>query len=284
MPYGVRRGIKRPGEFGLSDIFGLSLSSAAGLLAALATDYLQKGPTSALYKINEWAVIATRTAGLGDVPLWSVAASLTAIGALSVFYFQPLTRIGAFARGFSLIAAVMTATPSSLAGGLQAASTGLVPLLPISLAGGAEIRRAPDGIAQASAEALNVSRIEGANARYEVRLVINFPNGAPKDLNALIRQDSLRGRLHNETTGESFNLFLSAGAEIEATETAILIRAGVPATTQKTTLWVRVEAEGYAIELQSAEASLDAPLEWTIDLRPSRTPLVIQRLTRSFWF
>ena len=39
-----------------------------------------------------------------------------------------------------------------------------------------------------------------------------------------------------------------------------------------------------AIEIQSAEASLARPLEWTITMRESKIPLAIQRLGKSYWF
>ena len=47
MPYGVKQGIKTPGEFGMGDMFGLALASASGIVAALVTDFQAQGESSA---------------------------------------------------------------------------------------------------------------------------------------------------------------------------------------------------------------------------------------------
>lgn len=290
MPYGVRRGIKSPGEYTFADLVGLGVASAAGILAALATDFSQKGENSALYKINEWVVTAGRGVGVGDVPLWGVAAGLIVFGAVSIFYFQPLTRIGAFARGFGLLAAAMTATPTDLVSGIQGASHLLQPLQPAVAVEEAGFN--PEGAAEnpirrdVGAGETRVFAVQDVRpgATYVVNLLIRFPNGAPKDIGDLVRRDQLRGRLHNEGTKETFNLFQTAGGTIETRGDALVIRAGVPAKTREATLWVRIEAEGYAIEIQSAQAGLDRPLDWTIVMRPSKTPLALQRLGKSYWF
>jgi hypothetical protein len=120
MPYGLKRGIKAPGEFGFSDMFGLALASGAGIIAALVTDYNQKGGASAIYTLNEWAVSLGSMFGFTQIPLWSVIAVLLIVGAGSIFYFQPLTRQGAFAQGFGLLAVMMTAIPADLAKTLEA--------------------------------------------------------------------------------------------------------------------------------------------------------------------
>jgi hypothetical protein len=293
MAYGVKRGFRPPGEYRLVDILSLGFSSAVGILAALTADLTQKGEAAAVFKINQWAVDVTRTAGMGvDMPLWGVGAGLVGFGAASVLYFQPTTRIGAFFRGFGLLAALMTATPPDLAGGVQAVKKGSLSLLQAV----ADVRdpAAPVEGPQDDGAILSVRRGNTAGpvevgdvdreARYEVSLTIHFPNGAPKDFAALASRDALRGRLHNEGTGETFELFESAGGLIEASDDAIVVKAGVPAKSVRATLWVRIECEGYAIELQSAEAALGEPLDWRVDMRPSKTPLMIQRLGKSYWF
>lgn len=290
MPYGVRRGIKAPGAYTLGDLASLGVSSAVGILAALATDYSQKGETSALYKINEWVVAAGRNFGLGDVPLWGVAVGLIGFGALSIFYFQPLTRIGAFARGFGLLAAAMTATPTDLVGGIEGAADLLQPVQPAVFVEEAGLN--PETTANSPSHApfsgrgARVFAVQDVKpgAAYVVNLAIRFPNGVPHEVADLVRRDQLRGRLHNEGTRETFNLFQTAGGSIETKGDIIVIRAGVPAKARNATLWVRIEAEGYAIEVQSAQAGLDKPLDWTIVMRPSKTPLAIQRLGKSYWF
>ncbi|MEQ1930526.1 MAG: hypothetical protein ABL957_08330 [Parvularculaceae bacterium] len=290
MPYGVRRGIKAPGEYGFGDLAALGLSSAGGIFAALATDFSQKGENSALYKINEWVVAAGRNFGAGDMPLWGVALGLVGFGAVSIFYFQPLTRLGAFARGFGLLAAAMTATPTDLVSGIQGASQLLQPLQPAAYI--EETSLNPEGEAvgatqtvyrEGEVRAFAVQAVR-PGARYEVLLTIKFPNGAPRNIQDMVKRDQLRGRLLNEATKETFNLFQSAGGSVETKGDTIVIRAGVPAKAKEATLWVRIEAEGSAIEMQSAKATLGKSLAWTVVMRPSKTPLAIQRLGKSYWF
>jgi hypothetical protein len=192
----------------------------------------------------------------------------------------------------------MTATPTDLVSGIESASHLLSPIQPAAYAEetslNPEVGAAMNGPAHVpagsapAAEAAVVRTFAVAdvrpNSRYDVRLTIKFPNGAPKKIEALVKKDQLRGRLHNEGTKETFNLFQSAGGTVETQGDAIVIKAGVPAKAQQATLWVRIEAEGYTIEVQSAKATLGKPLEWTVNMRPSKTPLAIQRLGKSYWF
>lgn len=289
MAYGMKRGIKAPGEFGVTDIFGLGLAGSAGIVAALVTDYQQKGESSALYTINQWVVAVGNILGIENIPLWAVVVGMIGVGAASVFYFQPITRQGAFAQGFGLLAVLMTAVPADLAGGLVSTGAALPDLEPVTFDREAAI---DTGIMSATftaaaseaAEARVIEIQERQAARYVVELQVDFPNGAPKDIDQLIRRGSMRGRLHNEDTGETFNLFRNAGGNLMMRGDSLIIRAGVPARSATAKLWVRIEAEGYAIEEVSQTASLSEPLNWLIALRPSSTPLFIQRLNKSYWF
>jgi hypothetical protein len=284
MAYGSKRGIKAPGEFGTMDIAGLGLAGAAGIVAALVTDYQQKGEASSLYTINQWAATLGEILGFGPVPLWAVALAMIATGALSIFYFQPITRQGAFAQGFGLLAVIMTAVPADLAGALQ--STG--PMLP-DLEPVAETREAalPDGIVTAAFTAQEAQIVEVQDnraARYVVEISIVFQGGVPSNIDDLIRRGACRGRLHNADTGETFHMFRSAGGNVIVRGDALVVRAGVPARSREATLWARVEVEGYSIEEQSTKAALDSPLYWTINMQSSSVPLFIQRLSKSYWF
>lgn len=286
--YGMKRGIKAPGEYGISDIAGLGLAGAAGIVAALVTDYQQKGEASALYTINQWVVTAGNILGFANVPLWVVVVSLIGLGAGSIFYFQPITRQGAFAQGFGLLAVMMTAVPADLASGLESTGAALPDLDPVAMEREAAL---DDGIMSASFSAApaetNARIIQIQNrqaARYVVELRVDFPNGAPANVDEMISNGSLRGRLHNEDTGETFNLFRNAGGNLMMRGDSLIIRAGVPARSATAKLWVRIECEGYAIEEVSNAASLDGPLYWTIAMKPSSTPLFIQRLNKSYWF
>ncbi len=287
--YGMKRGIKAPGEYGVTDMAGLGLAGAAGIVAALVTDYQQKGEASALYTINQWAVSIASILGFGQIPLWMVVAGLLAMGAGSIFYFQPITRQGAFAQGFGLLAVLMTAVPANFADALESTGAALPELEPIAFEREAALT---DGIltasfsqaAPAEANARVIAIQDRQAARYVVELRIDFPNGAPDDIDQRISKGTFRGRLHNEDTGETFNLFRNAGGNLMKRGDSLIIRAGVPARSATAKLWVRIECEGYTIVEASNTASLDEPLNWTVVLPPSKTPLFIQRLNKSYWF
>jgi predicted outer membrane lipoprotein len=285
MTYGVKHGFKAPGEFRMGDILGLGLAGAAGIIAALVTDFQQQGESSALFTINRWTVELGSLLGFTDIPLWMVVIGLTTIGAGSVFYFQPITRQGAFAQGFGLLAVFMTAVPPDLAGGIEAITGGLPGLQPAAETHEASLGA---GIINASFSTQNARVYEVQNrteaSKYEVNLRIVFTNGIPNNIESMIRRGTIRGRLHNEDTGETWNIFRSAGGTIRQQGDTLLIHAGVPARSQSARLWVRIECVGYAIEEQSAMASLDDSLEWRVEMKPSSMPLFVQRLGKSYWF
>jgi hypothetical protein len=272
---------------------GLAFAGAAGILAALVTDYRQKGEASSLYTINQWAVTAGEIFGVTQVPLWSVIAGLIAIGAGSIFYFQPITRQGAFAQGFGLLAVMMTAVPADLAAGLQSTGPNVEELESLPVEASLVDPLPDEGIIRASFQPAEpqITRVAQASemqnragARYVVELNITFPNGAPADIDELIKKGTLRGRLHNEETGSTYNLFRTAGGDVMVRGNAVVIRAGVPARSKTSRLWVRIECDGYAIEEQSAEANLDNALVWNVNMQPSSTPLFMQRLSKTYWF
>lgn len=326
MPYGVKRGLRTPGEFGIGDIMGLGLSGAAGIVAALITDYQQQAEASALYTLNHWSVSLGSLIGFTEIPLWGVIVFLIAVGAGSIFYFQPITRQGAFAQGFGLLAVLMTAIPADLAAGieeiandenlpgliaprdggdiagdlvqevsLQSPSNGTIKSANFrsndsrSTSGSltASVSGAVSGLAANAAPnvATNVAVVVKDNngaASYSVRLSIQFVNGLPDDVNSLIRRGLLRGRLHNQATGETFNLFRTAGGQLRQKGDTIYINAGVPAREAQAKLWVRIECAGHKIEEQSATAKLGTPLNWRMVVKESSTPLFLQRLGKVY--
>lgn len=287
MPYGVKRGVKAPGDYGAVDLMGLGLAGSAGIVAALITDYRQQGEASALYTINQWVSALGRMTGYGDVPLWMVVVLLIAVGAGSIFYFQPITRQGAFAQGFGLLAVLMTAVPSDLADALQSDfHDDLLPGLEADNGGREAALGAPSGIIRASytpaSGQARLYKAQGSSTgRYDVHIEIHFPQGLSEEMNTMIRNGNLRGRLHNPDTGRTYNLLRSS---VRQRGNTIEINAGVPANSDTTTLWVRVEAAGYTIEEQSAQATAGSTLNWRIDMQPSSTPLFMQRLRKSYWF
>jgi hypothetical protein len=293
MAYGVKRGVKPAGEYNTADITGLALASAAGIVSALVTDYNQKGEASAIYTINQWAAQASQIFSLGDPPLWAVVLTIIGVGAGSVFYFQPITRQGAFAQGFGLLAVLMTAVPADLAGGLEAIATRELPssAAPTTPAD-APVGGGAPGVVEANfttaiareGEARVVAVQNQQQAIYDVVLTITFPNGLPDDVESMIRKGTLRGRLHNQGTGETFNLFRTAGGYLQRQGNSLIISAGVPASTASAELWVRVEADKYRIEVQSRKATVGQRVDWRIQMQPDPTPLFMQRLGKSYWF
>jgi len=435
MPYGVKRGLKTPGEYGFSDLAGLGLAGAAGIVAALITDYQQSAEASALYTLNRWAVSGGELLGYSSIPLWAVILGLIGIGAGSIFYFQPITRQGAFAQGFGLLAVVMTAIPSDLAGGLEdilddgnlpglrapigpsasvidnntivftqlsneisnsidsnnlalttvsernknvitgkvinitpeiqalGRSEGLTPIsqlvideaqnnqksiqlinddgksvkleqasfdvsadtgfnnnanenLSARISGSkkatrdfvwkiksslvSDSRNARSSLttsdpvtnrvhlgtvaATTQSTASNLLQNDDGVAQYNVRLMLTFEDGLPDDVTTLIRRGQLRGRLHNEQTGQTYNLFRNAGGVLRQDGNVLIIDAGVPARSTEARLWVRIECTKHKIEVQSAQATLGAILDWPIVIKTSSTPMFLQRLNRVYWF
>lgn len=288
--YGVKRGIKAPGDFGITDMAGLAFSGAVGIIAALVADYQQKGEAAALFKINEWVVQFGSLLGFTDIPLWMVVVGMTVVGAGSVFYFQPITRQGAFAQGFGLLAVLLTMTPPNLASGIQGINDnlpGLEPALAREASLGARVINAAYKTETAKTETVRLQQVQQRRqaAKYDVHLRIVFPDGITGEMSTMIRRGTIRGRLHNEDTDETFNLFRTTdGATIRSEGNTLIFHAGVPARAEQARLWVRIETVGYAIEQQSALADLSEPLEWTVTMKKSTVPLFVQRLGQSYWF
>ncbi len=283
--YGVKRGIKAPGEFGFMDMSGLALAGSAGIISAIVADYQQKGEAAALFKINEWVVQLGSLIGFTEIPLWMVVLGLTVVGAGSVFYFQPITRQGAFAQGFGLLAVLLTMTPPNLASGIEGINDNLPGLASVAAREASlEPRIVNAAYAQGQARVF-LAQDEEEAAKYDVHLRVVFPEGIRGDISTMVRRGSIRGRLHNEQTDETFNLFRTTeGATIRREDNTLIFHIGVPARAETARLWIRVECMGYAIEEQSASATLGETLEWTVEMRPSNIPLAVQRFGKSYWY
>jgi len=289
MPYGMKEGLRTPGQYGVTDLIGLGFAGSAGIVSALVADYQQSGEASAIYTINQWVVAASSMLGFGDIPLYTVILGLVGLGAGSIFYFQPITRQGAFAQGFGLLAVLMTLVPADLAGGLEATTDdlpGLEPIVSESIEANASFSNGiiPASFSPGEAQVFAVQSRKNRAARYDVTLIINFTGGIPDNIDTLIRRGNIRGRLHNADTNQTYNLFRTAGGSIKRQGDKLYIRAGVPARSETATLWVRVECSDNRIEQQSAQATLGKPLVWEVDMQSSSTPLWMQRLQLSYWF
>lgn len=282
MAYGDRRGVKNPGEFKFADYLGFGLAGSLGIVAAMLVDLRQSAESSALFVINRWVADVGMLLGLGQLPLYAVVLIMMAIGAASVFYFQPVSLQGAFAQGFGVLAALMTVAPADIGAPLDAP----MDQLPAPQA------MAPATVHNATYVAANNTNLrqeasflqERNSERYDVVIEINFPNGLSRDFDRMVRTGLLRGRLHNKDTGRTYNLFRNGGANMTHTNRKVTIRTSLPGDADTADLYARIEADKYAITVEQFTADAGDNPTWVINMTPSNTPLFIQRLGQSFWF
>lgn len=315
MAYGDARGGKLPGDFRFSDYFGLASSGAVGIIAAILVDLQQSADASALFVMNRWVSNFSNLIGFGELPLYAVILVLMAIGAISIFYFQPVTMQSAFIQGFSVLAALMTMAPADLGGSLEAPmdelpvsasaeqaglkmtaqssmawrgpdSEGLSGRGDVQLAAYAPSTAPQDTIVVQSAtlQQVNLQSDAGGTEAYDLTMVINFPNGLRNNVSEMIRRGRLRGRLYNESTKKSYNLFRSSGAYNRIKGNTLTIRTSVPGSEDMTKMYARVEVAGYLITIEEFEAKQGRNANWEINMTPNKTPIFIQRLSKSYWF
>lgn len=280
MAYGANKGVQ-PGELNVPDFLGFAVSSSLGVLAAIATDFFQKGDASAIFAIN---VFLNENLGQ-DMPLWWVMLALLVVGGGAVFIFEPTTKSGSFSMGVGLLAAVMAAMPVNSPGGISSASF----LAPTS----SEAEPAPEAALLRQASVTGVvpaSLIQRTQAQSEVQLTlsITFPGGLPEDLNAAIRKRDLKGRLHDYVSGSTWDLFRTAGGSLSRTGNRLVIRTAIPVRgsgNQAAQLKIRVEAAGYEILTTSRNVRQGERLvNWNVRLKESNQPLFLQRLQQPYDF
>jgi predicted outer membrane lipoprotein len=293
MAYGERRLRKEVGDFGPGDLMGMGLAAAFGIVAAIVFDLTQHGESSALFVMNKWVANLTTMVGLGSIPLYGIVLLLMGLGAASILYFQPVTMRGAFAQGFGALAALTTIAPSELGSALPeygeplpAAFDSLPPpaasemelMEPAAPAQGDLVQ--PIAYIGAAAAAQTDALANG----YDIRLRVRFPEGLEEDVATLVRKGKLRGRLRNDTTGDTYNLFRAGGADVEYADDSLYFATRLPGGEDRAALRLRIEAEGYAIRVESNEVSLGPNPVWTVTMEPSDTPLFLQRMQRSYDF
>ena len=267
MAYGDRNMRREPGGFGAVDLMGMGLAAAFGIAAAIVFDLTQHDEGSALFVINKWVANVTEMVGIGAIPLYGVVLLLMGLGAFSILYFQPVTMRGAFAQGFGALAALATVAPSDLGTALPSGDAAL------------PAATAPTVIEPVAFAAARAAKAEG----YAVRIRVNFPDGLD-DIETMIRKGSLRGKLHDEAGGRTYNLFRSGGGDLDFEDGTLLIATRLPGAADTATLWARIEAEGYAIQVENYLARQGANPVWTINMRPSNRPLFLQRMGQSYTF
>ncbi|ADM08236.1 hypothetical protein PB2503_00777 [Parvularcula bermudensis HTCC2503] len=301
MAYGDRKTHRLDGGYGVFDKFGFGIAAALGIAVATFIDMTQSNEASALFLFGEWVTRISNAVGLGPIPLYVVVLLLMLIGALSIFYFQPITFRGAFAQGFGALAAIMTIAPSDMGAPLPGL-TGALPTsnfiddLPPAGDGGNiatdEISFRPYGGARLvpltfSQTQSTTTDAETNRARaYELRIKVVLPNGISKDISKMAIQGGLRGRLNVEGTRTTYNLFRNSGAEVDYRDNAMYFSTSLPGVPGRDTLSLaaRIEIEGYQITEERFEAQRGANPVWEIQMQPSRTPLYIQRLRTPYRF
>ena len=271
MAYGDRNMRREPGGFGAMDLMGMGLAAAFGIAAAIVFDLTQHDEGSALFVINKWVASVTEVVGIGAIPLYGVVLLLMGLGAFSILYFQPVTMRGAFAQGFGALAALATVAPSDLGTALPGAGEALPPAA----------FDEPAALTPAAYRTASAARVAAQAEGYTIRIRVNFPEGIG-DIETMIRKGSLRGKLHNETAGQTYNLFRSGGGGLKLEDGTLYISTRLPGEADTATLWARIEAEGYAIQVENYLARQGANPVWTINMRPSNRPLFLQRMGQSY--
>lgn len=294
MAYGERKNLrKQPGEYGFVDMMGLGLASAFGIAVATFFDLTQSDEGSALFVFNKWIATATSMLGLGDIPLYGVVLILMAVGGMSILYFQPVTFRGAFAQGFGVLAAIMTLAPSDLAN--PAPGPESMDMMEMMPAGDGEVwpdEADAEGISYQPAMApvyavpvaTSAAPLAVQELGYSLRIKITFSDGLGNSYTDMIRNGSLRGRLHNETTNDSYNLFRNSSAGLMYRDDSFYISTRIPGDDPTATLVTRIEAEGYRIIESRFEAKQGVNPVWNIVMTPSGTPLFLQRLRKPYTF
>lgn len=278
MGYRERKARFESGGMTVGDVIGLGIASAVGIVAAAFLDLTQAAEASSLFVINKWVSAFTTLIGVGNLPLYGVLLLLMAIGGFAIVFFQPVTLRGAFVQGFGLLAVLTTVAPSDLGQSLP----GLPSAAPAELS-----MNSTNPLAQQVSMRTNAAAvINETQPGYTIRMQIELPNGLAKDrsLSSLVDDGSVRGKLYDETTGATYNLFRNSGATVEADGKTIRIATRLPGTAPETSLVARIESKGYRIVESRFAANNGLNQPWVIKMQPSSTPLLIQRLRRPYWF
>ncbi|NHK27637.1 hypothetical protein FF098_006965 [Parvularcula flava] len=308
MSYGERKGVsKLPGDYNFADLVGFGLAGALGIVFAIMADMQQSDDASALFTISRWFSYVSEMIGIGALPLYIVILILMAIGAGAVYYFQPVTLQGAFAQGFGVLAAVMTIAPSDLGTPLEAPDMPTI-IEETEASAGAQARFAGyvgdlegsamrDSLFQeavytsgsntaAAARPRAVAFQSNEEVRFNLTIEIMLPNGLKENPDTMIRRGTMRGKLRNDDTGQTYNVFRNSGAIIRTSSNndRMTIMTSVPGAGNSADLRARIEIDGYSINLESFTANTGRNNSWRISMTPSSTPLFMQRLNQSYDF
>lgn len=281
MSYGDGTRSQVSGEFGLTRVTGFGLSAALGIGSAVIVDLVQQKEASALYVINRWILEATSLLGIQAIPLYGVMLILMAIGAGTVLFIQPLTMRAAFAQGFGALAILVTLAPSDLGAPLSAPAEEQSLGDPDAIDQMFEETSMQDGVMIVPTTIQRGDVIDGS---YQLRIQVKFPNGLRGDLQRMIRNNQLVGKLYNSETETKYNIFRNSGAEMSYRDGTLRIVTQIDATTPDAELWLLIEAAGYRIQEESFRAQEGPNPIWNVDMQESSMPLLAQRLRHSYRF
>ncbi len=296
MAYGENKGLVS-GQFGMLDYVGLAFAGGFGILAAALADFFMKPNSSSLYVFNHWMYEVAQTLALPTPPIYAVLLILAGIGAGSIFYFQPVTRQGAFAQGFGLLAALVTISPADndvSADALADPVEQAIYLEELSLADRTPLEHGEveQRLAAMRAQSIAAARFERASTvavvaqRYDVIFKVRMPNGVPDRLVDNARQGVARARVYNSETRRAYNI-LGPNARLDDDDPNVLVLpVGVPAGDGEASaeIKVRFEIPGYEILEASKTMQVGEREDWVLELKPSNVPLRLQRLGRAFSF
>ncbi|NNU17369.1 hypothetical protein HK107_13640 [Parvularcula sp. ZS-1/3] len=281
MSYGDGKRSQVARDFGLMNITGFGLASAIGIGSAVIVDLVQQQEASSLYVINRLLLEATTLLGINAIPLYGVMLLLMGAGALSIFVTEPVSYRGAFTQGFLVLSALVTAVPSDLGTPLQAPAQEMREsdeafdsmFEPASLSGG-----------EMSYQIVPVAVQRSGQQEYQLRIQVNFPNGLEGNLQGMVKRNRLVGKLWNPDTNTRYNIFRNSGAEISYRDNKLRIVTTVDAIEPESELWILVEANGYKITEERFEAQVGPNPIWNVNMQPSNTPLLVQRLRHPYRF
>jgi hypothetical protein len=258
-------------DFGPLAVAGLALASALGIGSAVVVEMLQAQDTSSLYMVNRLLLQVTSLFGIEALPLSTVMLLLMGIGAASIVVTEPTTLRGAYAQGFTVLAALVTVTPPDW--GVPAGGP----------AEGPSMRMEQSVRERFEPASLNSAAAQQAED-YQLRIQIEFPEGLSGSISEMLRRKKLVGKLYNPETGVRYDLFRNSGAEMDFTDGTLRLITSVGAASDQGELWILVEAEGYKITEERFLARSGANPIWNVSMQPSRRPLVVQRLTHPYRF
>ena len=272
----------------------LSLTGGAGILAAVLTDLQHRGDNSALFVVARTLAGAAAVIGLASMPLYAVILLLMGVGAAVVLYFRPRGLRPAFMTGFGSLAALTTMVPgySGEAIGSPEAAGAEAPVpvieegeLTAAAPWANEARIAVAGFAAAEADAPPPA-LKPAPARrgYTLRVRMTFPDGVPEPIALRIKEGRLKTRLYDPARRKAYNLFLSAGGPVIRDGDTLQVETTIPADTPDGTLMLRVEADGYEIDVSEFRVSTGENAAWEVTMTPTDEPLILQRLKHTYAF